>query len=76
MDDTQEGPRRLLTPKQAAERLGLAVQTLAKRRCSGDSPEFYKIGAAVRYDAEKIEAWLEKQPRRTSTSDTPEPQAA
>lgn len=59
----------LLTPDQAAARCGLARSTLAKQRLRGDGPRFVKIGAAVRYPEAELTAWLEKQPRYTSTAD-------
>ena len=50
---------RLLNTKEAAERLGLAPHTLAVARCekSLDLP-YVKLGGAVRYRAEDIEALI------------------
>ena len=59
----------MLDSGQAAGYLRLARQTLAKLRCTGDSPIFYKVGRQVLYDRADLDAWLEKR-RRRSTSDT------
>lgn len=59
----------LLTPAQVADRCGLARSTLAKQRLRGGGPPFVKIGAAVRYPADSLAAWIEAQPRYTSTAD-------
>ena len=48
----------MLTTKEAAALTGLAPITLAKLRCSGGGPKFLKIGRAVRYRPEAVDAWL------------------
>lgn len=50
---------RLLDTAQAAEYIGLAKQTLHQKRLSGDGPKFCKIGRAVRYRKEDLDAWVE-----------------
>jgi len=65
LDDT----KRLLGTPEAAKYLGLAVQTLAKMRVSGDSPPFYKLGRQVLYDRSELEDWVAARKRR-STSDS------
>ena len=59
----------MLIAEDAAEYLGLATQTLAKMRWSGDSPPFFKVGRRVLYEKEELDAWL-AQRKRTSTSDS------
>jgi hypothetical protein len=59
----------LLDPKAAAERLGLAVATLARWRVSGDGPPFKKLGARVVYPANELEVWLAAQPLQRSTAE-------
>ena len=59
---------RLLTEREAAERLGLSVRTLQKWRLLGSGPEFLKLGHAVRYDPAALERYLESA-RRRSTSE-------
>lgn len=63
-DDT---PRTLLNTPQAAAYLGLAVSTMNKWRCHGGGPEFLKLGRAVRYDRDDLDAFL-AQHRATSTA--------
>lgn len=45
---------------------GLSASTLAKRRCAGLPPAFFKLGRAVKYAAADVDAWILSQ-RRTST---------
>ena len=63
-----EVKKRLLIAKDAASYIGLAAQTLAKMRVTGDSPPFYKVGRQVLYDRADLDAWLAER-RRRSTSD-------
>lgn len=63
-----EAKKRLLIAKDAAFYIGLAPQTLAKMRVTGDSPPFYKVGRQVLYDRADLDAWLADR-RRRSTSD-------
>ena len=53
---------------EAAKHLGLAPATLAKLRCLGGSPTFFKLGRRVLYDRADLDAWL-AQRRAKSTSD-------
>ncbi len=62
--------QRLFIAEDAATYLGLAVQTLAKLRWSGDSPPYCKVGRRVLYDREEMDAWISERKRR-STSDIP-----
>ncbi len=59
----------LITEREAAARLGLAVTTLRRWRWSGKPPPFVKISVAVRYDPLVIREFIEAG-RRTSTSST------
>lgn len=58
----------LIDQKQAAERLGLAPNTLAKWRVSGIGPRFVKCSRAVRYDPADLESWLNER-KAQSTSE-------
>ena len=60
---------RLLVTKEAARRLGLSPQTLARWRVQGKGPTFLKIGRSVRYEPHAIDAFIAGR-ARTSTSDT------
>jgi predicted DNA-binding transcriptional regulator AlpA len=59
---------KLLNVNQAAERLGLSVSYLNKKRLVGGFIPFVKIGSSVKYDPRDIAAWVERQ-KRHSTSD-------
>lgn len=48
----------LLTDRQVAKRYRLSVNTLRKLRVRGGAPAFIKIGRAVRYRVEDVEAWI------------------
>lgn len=58
----------LLTTRQAAARLGLSPRTLERYRVTGEGPEFFKMGHAVRYTASMLNRWLAGCARK-STSD-------
>ncbi|MBH5371483.1 helix-turn-helix transcriptional regulator [Bradyrhizobium glycinis] len=45
---------------------GLSRSTLAKRRCDGTGPAFFKLGRTVKYAHTDVEAWMLSR-RRTST---------
>ncbi len=60
--------RVLLNETDAARILSLSVKTLRRWRWAGKPPRFLKIGAAVRYDPEDLDAYIEAA-RRSSTSD-------
>lgn len=68
MPASVEAKKRLLIAKDAASYIGLASQTLAKMRVTGDSPPFYKVGRQVLYDRADLDNWLAER-RRRSTSD-------
>lgn len=64
----------LFTEAQVADRLAVSPRTLQMWRYKGGGPRYLKIGAAVRYRAADVDAWLANQ-TRASTSD-PGPDAA
>ena len=66
-NQSTSGP--LLNVNQAAERLGLSVSYLNKKRLTGDGPAYIKLGASVKYDPADIAAWLSDKKCR-STSET------
>lgn len=69
--DDVPGGKRMLIAEDAAAYLGLATQTLAKMRWSGDSPPFFKVGRRVLYERDELDAWL-AQRKRQSTSEAGE----
>lgn len=60
---------RMLTAVEVSKCTGLAVQTLAKRRVTGDSPPFVKLGRRVVYPETGLKRWLKRMPRLTRTAD-------
>jgi predicted DNA-binding transcriptional regulator AlpA len=59
--------RALLRPPELAVLLGLTMSTLAKLRCSGKGPPFYKLtNQTVGYRQDEVMEWLAKR-RRIST---------
>ena len=42
----------------AATYLGLSGRTLEAKRVTGGGPKFLKLGRAVRYDVDDLDAWL------------------
>jgi predicted DNA-binding transcriptional regulator AlpA len=61
---------RLLTPPQVSAMLGIAVQTLAKARCTrSDYLPFIKLGRSIRYREDDVLAFIEAQRVRRNTSD-------
>ena len=61
--------REMFDTKQAATYLRVARQTLAKLRCIGGSPAFYKVGRRVLYDRADLDLWLDSR-RKESTRDS------
>jgi len=57
----------LIDEREAAHLLGLKVSTLRRWRWQGRELEFFKIGHAVRYDPDVVNAYIEAR-RRSSTS--------
>lgn len=53
---------------ELAAATGIAASSWEKRRLSGDTPPYLKVGRRVLYDLRLVGEWLEKH-RRVSTSD-------
>jgi len=58
MSNTLTHSHTILTVRQAADYLGLGVSTLNKWRCHGGGPIFIKMGRAVRYRLEDLDAFV------------------
>lgn len=56
-----------LTPRQVADELGIAEQTLANWRSAGTGPRFVKVGVLVRYRRSDVEAWLDLETAKSAT---------
>ena len=57
----------MLNEHEVARELGISVKTLRKWRWAGEGLEYVKLGRAVRYERQAIDAFKEAG-RRTSTS--------
>jgi excisionase family DNA binding protein len=58
-----------LTPREAAAYLKTSTSTLAKRRLTGDSPRYSRIGTAIRYRKTDLDQWMaDSRIRSTSES--------
>ena len=53
---------KFLNEKQVAEIMGISVKTLQRWRLFGEGPGWKKFGAAVRYPADALQAWIESVP--------------
>jgi predicted DNA-binding transcriptional regulator AlpA len=56
----------LLSLDQVVDLTGLSRSSLAKKRCDGSGPAFFKIGRTIKYAAADVDAWILSR-RRTST---------
>jgi excisionase family DNA binding protein len=54
-------PGELLTEAQVARLLAVSLSTMKRLRASGDGPPFLRIGRAIRYRREDVDAWLRQQ---------------
>jgi len=61
----------LLTPKQAAAYLNLAVSSLAKWRVDGVGPRFIKMGSAVRYRRTDLDDWVHARVQSSTSAGRP-----
>ncbi len=59
--------KRLVNERRAAEILGMQVRTLQQWRVSGRGPEFVKLGRAVRYSLEALDAFIAKNTAQSTT---------
>ncbi|WP_411819895.1 helix-turn-helix domain-containing protein [Hyphococcus formosus] len=57
----------LLTPKQAAQRLTLSPQTLARWRLIGQGPKWSKLGGRVVYEEGDLREWVKSQIRQSTS---------
>ena len=59
----------LLSPKQAAIYLNLAVSSLAKWRVEGIGPRYTKLGSAVRYRRTDLDDWVGSRVQSSTSQD-------
>ena len=58
---------KILPPPAAAEYLGLSESMIAKMRCLGGGPAYFKLGRAVRYRRDDLDEWLSARRVRHSS---------
>jgi predicted DNA-binding transcriptional regulator AlpA len=58
---------KIVPPAVAAEYVGLSESMLAKMRCLGGGPTYLKLGRAVRYRQDDLDAWLNARRVRHSS---------
>lgn len=59
-----DGTDNLLSPQQAAERLGVSTSTLDAWRVKRINLDFVKVGKLVRYKASDIQAFIDAQTKK------------
>lgn len=59
----------LYDEKREAARLGFSVRTLQQWRVKGGGPPYLKIGSAVRYNPEAVDAWLNDRTRSNTSGE-------
>ena len=59
---------------QAAGYIGLTKSTLEAWRCRGSGPVFVKMGKAVRYRKEDLDAFLNSRLRTSTSQNHPDPE--
>ena len=62
-----------MTPKEAADYVRSSPSTLAKRRITGQLPNFSRIGKAIRYRKADLDAWLSGNVRKSTSDASPAP---
>jgi excisionase family DNA binding protein len=58
MVETPREPRRFLTVEDVARLLNVSAKTVQDWRYRGLGPPAVKVGRAVRFDADDLEAWI------------------
>ena len=59
-------PEPLMKEDEVANYLGLSKSYLRKGRHHGNGPSYRKLGTAIRYRPEDVEAWLEECKREST----------
>ena len=56
--ESDHEPERICRPRKLAEITGISASTWNKRRLTGDTPPFAKIGKSVRYHVPAVKEWM------------------
>lgn len=57
----------IFTTKEAAAYVRLGAPTLERFRITGDGPSYLKLGGAVRYRRDDLDAWLATRLTRSTS---------
>lgn len=68
--------KRMLSPAEAADYLGVTVGWLAKRRVYGDGPAYTKLLGRVLYDQADLDRLIDQNKRRSTSEGDNQPSAA
>ena len=60
--------KRFITERELSHMIGIAIPTLQTWRSRKQGIPFAKIGGAVRYDINKVNAWIEQKSYNCSNS--------
>jgi predicted DNA-binding transcriptional regulator AlpA len=63
-------PNEYVDTRKLAEITGISASTWNKRRLTGDTPPFMKVGKSVRYHVPTVRAWLAERVRRSTSEST------
>lgn len=61
-------PKTYLNAEETGRHIGTAVQTLARWRCEGGGPPFFRVGRKIMYGLKDLTAWMNAR-RVSSTSE-------
>jgi len=67
MPKTEPQPPAYLSTIEAARVIGLSVAWFERSRWAGDGPPFIKLGRAVRYPRDELDAWMRARLRTSTT---------
>jgi predicted DNA-binding transcriptional regulator AlpA len=65
-----------VTTGELAAVTGVSTSTWNKRRLTGDTPPFVKVGKSVRYHLPAAKAWMAERVRRSTSDITSSPAPA
>jgi len=63
-------PNEYVDTRKLAEITGISASTWNKRRLTGDTPPFTKVGKSVRYYVPTVREWMVVRERRSTSEST------
>jgi predicted DNA-binding transcriptional regulator AlpA len=61
-------PKEYVSVRELAEVTGVSASTWNKRRMTGDTPPYVKVGASVRYHLPTAKEWMASRQRRSTST--------